>query len=46
MRMRDVLIHDYMGVDLAAVWGVTQKEIPHLKRRVEAILRELEEQPK
>ena len=23
--MRDVLIHDYMGVDLAAVWGVTQK---------------------
>ena len=44
--MRDVLIHDYMGVDLAAVWGVTQKELPLLKIRVKAILRELEEQPK
>jgi len=29
--MRDVLIHDYMGVDLAAVWEVTQKELTGLK---------------
>ena len=40
--MRDVLIHDYMGVDLAAVWEVTQRELPGLKGRVENILRESE----
>ena len=40
--MRDVLIHDYMGVDLTAVWEVTQKEIPRLKDGIETILKELE----
>jgi uncharacterized protein with HEPN domain len=28
--LRDVLIHDYMGVDLDAVWQVTQKDLPAL----------------
>ncbi len=36
--LRDVLIHDYMGVDLAAVWKVTQRDVPELKRYVLAIL--------
>jgi uncharacterized protein with HEPN domain len=36
--MRDVLIHDYMGVDLAAVWEVTQKDLPGLKSKIAAIL--------
>ena len=40
--MRDVLIHDYMGVDLNAVWGVTQKDLPKLKEDVEAILQDSE----
>jgi len=28
--MRDVLIHDYMGVDLEAVWEVTQQNLDDL----------------
>ncbi len=36
--MRDVLIHDYLGVDIATVWEVTQKELPELKRKVGDIL--------
>ena len=40
--MRDVLIHDYMGVDVNAVWETTQKNLPFLKTRVKAILEELE----
>ena len=40
--MRDILIHDYMGVDLNAVWGVTQKDIPQLKEEVKVILQESE----
>ncbi len=26
--MRDVLIHNYMGVDIEAVWQVTQDDLP------------------
>lgn len=40
--LRDVLIHNYMGVDLNAVWEVTQASIPTLKTRVEFILRKSE----
>jgi len=29
--MRDVLIHDYMGVDLKTVWKVIQERLPELK---------------
>ena len=38
--MRDVLIHDYMGVDLDAVWEVTQNDLVALKRNVQTILEE------
>lgn len=37
--MRDILIHDYMGVDLKAVWEVTQTHIPQLRQAVEELLR-------
>ena len=36
--LRDVLIHDYMGVDINAVWEITQKNLPPLRLRVESIL--------
>ena len=32
--LRDVLIHDYMGVDIGAVWEITQRELPDLKKRL------------
>ncbi len=38
--MRDVLIHDYLGVDIAAVWEVTQQYLPQLKRKIGTILEE------
>ena len=36
--LRDVLIHNYMGVDLQRVWEVTQRDLPLLRRCVGAIL--------
>jgi uncharacterized protein with HEPN domain len=36
--MRDVLIHDYMGVDLEAVWQVTQQDLAPLRQAVEDLL--------
>ena len=41
--LRDVLIHDYMGVDINAVWEITQKNLPLLKTRVAEILKTTDE---
>ena len=39
--LRYVLIHDYMGVDLAAVWQVTQQDVPVLKEQLDRVLQEV-----
>lgn len=39
--LRDVLIHEYFGVDLRTVWGVVEKELPRLKPQIEDIIKEL-----
>ena len=36
--MRDKLIHDYFGVDLAAVWDTVIKDIPSLKNGLKNII--------
>lgn len=36
--LRDVLIHNYMGVDLDAVWEITQKDLPALKNNILIVL--------
>ena len=35
--MRDVLIHDYMGVDLKTVWKVAQERLPEIKPHIEGL---------
>jgi len=35
--MRDVLIHDYMGVDLMTVWKVSQERLLELKPFLEGL---------
>lgn len=35
--MRDVLIHNYMGVDLMTVWKVAKERLPELKPMLEKI---------
>ena len=36
--MRDKLIHDYIGVDLWAVWSVVADILPDLKEKLEIII--------
>jgi uncharacterized protein with HEPN domain len=38
--LRDVLIHDYMGVRLTAVWEVAQTHLPAFKKQIEQILKD------
>lgn len=37
--MRDKLIHDYLGVDLWAVWGVIEKVIPDFDEQIQEIIK-------
>jgi len=36
---RNVLIHDYFGIDLEAVWDTVRKNIPSLKNNIMKVLR-------
>ena len=38
--LRDVLIHNYFGVNLDAVWEVVESRLEELAQAVEALLRE------
>ena len=43
--LRDVLIHNYMGVDFERVWGVIEQELPGLKAAILELLAQRDEQP-
>lgn len=36
--MRDVLIHEYFGVNIRLVWKVVNKDIPKLKKQISELL--------
>ncbi len=36
---RNVLVHDYLGVDIERIWDITQHEVQELKERLQKILR-------
>ena len=40
--MRDVLIHDYAGVDLQTVWLTVQEDIPKVKPFIQRLVKELQ----
>ena len=41
---RDVLIHNYVRVDLDEVWGIIERDLPSLKAKIKVILQELGEE--
>jgi uncharacterized protein with HEPN domain len=36
--MRNILVHNYFGVDVSIVWSVVERELPLLKQQVASIL--------
>ena len=38
---RNILVHDYLGVNLSLVWEVVKRDLPHLKAKIQDITREL-----
>jgi uncharacterized protein with HEPN domain len=41
--LRDVLIHQYEGVDLKKVWAIVEKDLPGLKQSIAGLLPPLEQ---
>jgi uncharacterized protein with HEPN domain len=41
-QFRNVVVHDYLGIDLARVWDIVQHDLPSLKHSVTVMLEELE----
>ena len=42
---RNVLVHDYLGINLVRVWEIIERHLPVLKQQIKAILKELGEKP-
>jgi uncharacterized protein with HEPN domain len=42
---RNILVHDYLGVNLVRVWEVVKRNLPHLKTKIQDIMRELDLRP-
>lgn len=40
--LRDILIHDYFGVDLKIVWEVVQNKLPLLRQTILRLLQQIE----
>jgi len=40
--MREILIHQYFGVDLNLTWEVIEKDLPELKKQINKIKKDLE----
>ena len=40
IAMRNIVVHDYFGVDTEEVWAAVERDLPDLKRKIQAILRE------
>lgn len=41
VAMRNVLVHDYFGIDLDEVWRTVERDVPTLKDTVMDLLEEL-----
>ena len=42
---RNVLVHDYLGINMVRVWEIVEHHLPDLKSRVESVLEKLKESP-
>jgi uncharacterized protein with HEPN domain len=44
VAMRNVLVHEYFGVDLQEVWRTVERDLPVLKHQIEALVKRLEDE--
>jgi uncharacterized protein with HEPN domain len=37
--LRNILVHDYLGINLVRVWEIVERDLPVLKGQIETLLR-------
>ena len=42
--IRNILVHNYLGIDLEQVWLIVEQDLPHLQREVEVMLQALDDE--
>jgi uncharacterized protein with HEPN domain len=42
--MRDILAHEYFGVNLRRVWATVQRDLPPLRQAIARLLDDLEDE--
>jgi len=43
--MRNILVHDYFGIDIDIVWSVIEKDLPELEENIKDLLKESPSEP-
>lgn len=41
VAFRNVLVHDYLGINFVRVWQIIENDLPALKQKIEVILKEI-----
>jgi len=42
VAMRNILVHEYFGIDLEGVWQAIERDLPDLKRELSETIKEIE----
>ena len=40
--LRNILVHDYLGISLLRIWEIVEHDLPDLRQKVEVLIQELE----
>jgi len=40
VAVRNVLVHEYLGIDLERIWEIIQRDVPEFKQAIAAMLQE------
>lgn len=42
--LRDILIHEYFGIDYELLWDIVENKIPYLVKQIEAVLKDIKKE--
>lgn len=40
--MRNIIVHEYFGIDYVLIWQILKNDIPHLKEKIMRVCKELD----
>jgi uncharacterized protein with HEPN domain len=41
--LRDILVHEYFGIDLEIIWDIVQNKLPVLEKQIQRVVEDLDE---